>query len=38
VDRARAHAQTLLTVCSKADAPGRPELAEAKKLVARAAR
>jgi tetratricopeptide (TPR) repeat protein len=37
-DRAREHAQTLLKVCTKADAPGRPELAEAKKLVTRAAR
>ena len=37
-DRAREHAQTLLKVCAKADAPGRPELAEARKLVARAAR
>jgi hypothetical protein len=37
-DRARAHAQTLLTICAKADAPGRPELAVAKKLMASASR
>ena len=37
-DRARAHAQTLLKVCAKADAPARPELAEAKKLVSSASR
>ena len=37
-DRARAHAQTLLKVCAKADAAARPELAEAKKLVSSASR
>ena len=36
--RAREHAQTLLTICAKADAPARPELAAAKKLLASAAR
>jgi hypothetical protein len=37
-DRARQHAQTLLTVCVKADAASRPELADAKKLVSSASR
>jgi hypothetical protein len=37
-DRAREHAQTLLTICPKADAAARPELAAAKKLLASAAR
>jgi hypothetical protein len=36
--RARVHAQTLLTICPKADAAARPELAAAKKLLASAAR
>ena len=37
-DKARQHAQTLLKVCAKADAPARPELAEAKKLASSASR
>jgi hypothetical protein len=37
-DRARQHAQTLITVCAKADAAARPELAEAKTLVSSASR
>ena len=37
-DKARHHAQTLLKVCAKADAPARPELAEAKKLAKSASR
>jgi hypothetical protein len=37
-DRARAHAQTLLKVCARADAAARPELAEAKKLASSASR
>jgi len=37
-DKARQHAQTLLAICVKADAPARPELAEAKKLAATASR
>jgi tetratricopeptide (TPR) repeat protein len=36
--RAREHAQTLLKVCAKADAPPRPELAAAKKLLSSASR
>ena len=38
VDRAREHARTLLTVCARADASARPELAEARKLVSSASR
>jgi len=37
-DTARAHAQTLLTVCAKADPEARPELTNAKALVSRASR
>jgi len=37
-DKARQLAQTLLTVCAKADAPARPELVEAKKLASSASR
>ncbi len=36
--RAREHAQALLKVCAKADAPARPELVGAKKLVSTASR
>jgi tetratricopeptide (TPR) repeat protein len=35
-DAARRYAEQLLTVCVKADAPGRPELARARSLVKRA--
>ncbi|MEO5824220.1 MAG: hypothetical protein ABIT71_27240, partial [Vicinamibacteraceae bacterium] len=37
-DRARQHAQTLLKICAKADAPARPDLVAAKKLVSTASR
>ncbi len=37
-DRARQHAQTLLAICVKADAPARPELADARKLASSASR
>jgi hypothetical protein len=37
-DKARQHAQTLLAICVKADAPSRPELADAKKLASSASR